>query len=203
VFGEIVIVNKIGLDLDNTIIDYSQSYIKVAEYLNLPLTKRNRKDIKKILIESPTNDLAWQEFQSILYTEGLVHGVVSPGLIHFLRYCKLNKIEVFIVSHKTESTPKEFGSVDLRSPALRWLKDQEIVPDLIVLKNVLFCESRKTKIDLINKINCDIFVDDLEEILYDDHLSTNIRKILFSRDLKKNSISTFESLIELLQKNEF
>jgi hypothetical protein len=194
------VINKIGLDLDNTVIDYSQSYIKVAEYLNLPLTKRNRKEIKGFLIESPANDLAWQKFQSILYTKGLVHAVVSPGLINFLRFCKLNKIEVYIVSHKTESTPQEFGSVDLRSPALRWLKDQEIVPDLILLKNVLFCESRKMKIDLINKINCDIFVDDLQEILSDDHLSVNIKKILFSRDLKKDSISTFESLIEVLQK---
>ena len=199
-FGKIVIVNKIGLDLDNTIIDYSQSYTKVAEFLNLQLTNRNRIEIKKFLIESPSNDLAWQKFQSILYTKGLDYAVVSPGLFNFLRYCKLYKIEVYIVSHKTESTPKEFGNLDLRSPALNWLKHQEIVPDLIGLKNVLFCESRKMKIDLVNKINCDIFVDDLEEILTDDHLNTNIRKILFSRDLKENSISSFESLIEVLQK---
>ena len=159
--------------------------------------------IKRFFIDSPTNDLAWQKFQSILYTKGLDHAVVSPGLINFLRYCKLNKIEVYIVSHKTESTPKEFGNVDLRSPALKWLKAQEIVPGLIYLKNVLFCESRDMKIDLINKINCDIFVDDLEEILSDNDLNTNIKKILFSRDLKKDSISSFESLIKVLQKNEF
>ena len=59
-------VNRIGLDLDNTVIDYAQAYPAVASVIGLPQSLDNRHSIRGILRKSDHEDLEWQRFQSIL-----------------------------------------------------------------------------------------------------------------------------------------
>jgi hypothetical protein len=154
--------------------------------------------IKKFLTENE-DDLKWQEFQSILYTKGLEFAKVAPGLIDLLKYCKKINLEIFIISHKTEKTPKIFGHMDLRTPALSWLEDHKITPNYIKYENIIFCDTKESKINKINELNCDLYIDDLDEIIGSTKLKNEISKILFSYDSKKNSISNFKEIIEILK----
>ena len=73
-------ITKIGIDLDNTIVDYDESYIQISKSLKLKVLTPSRETIKDFLQNSPKGDHAWQEFQSILYTSGLEYAQVADGL---------------------------------------------------------------------------------------------------------------------------
>jgi hypothetical protein len=188
----------IGLDLDNTIIDYSLVYAKICKRLNLVIPNESKAGIKDFLTLENGSDDKWQEFQSHLYTNGLKYASVSNGLMDFLQFCRGTGKRVVIISHKTRETPKLFGGDDLRAPALLWLNEAKIVPQLIRSEDVFFCDEQINKIELINHLNCKIFVDDLEEIINHSGLNKKIKKILFSVTPKTHAISDFRQIIELI-----
>jgi hypothetical protein len=191
-------IKSVGLDLDNTLIDYTQAYFKIAEIFGITLVDLNKDSIKQHLTDYKNNDVEWQRFQSILYTKGLDYAELAPGLLNFLKFCKTKRVKVSVVSHKTLTTSKKFGNLNLRTPALKWLKEQQLIPTLISLEDIFFCPSKSLKIEKINQLKCDIFVDDLEEVLNDSNLNFDVKKVQFSNELKNNSISNFEELIEML-----
>ncbi len=173
----------IGLDLDNTVIDYTNAYSAVAAHLGLPEECRTRHQIRRLLRKSPPNDFEWQEFQALLYTEGLEHATPANGLHAFLETCAVLRVTVAIVSHKTENTPQRFGAEDLRAPALLWLDKHGVVPDYIMPSDIHFCPTRQLKIEAIRNIQADVFVDDLTEVLMDPAMPRNILRWHFQSDL--------------------
>jgi predicted secreted acid phosphatase len=172
-------VKSVGIDLDNTIIDYSAAYFYLSERFNLGELQRDRISIRNILRKSKFDDDDWQYFQSLLYTEGLVHAKPAEGLLDFLNLCKHKKVEVSIISHKTATTQSRFGSQDLRKPALEWLQNNTIIPKYISESEVIFCNSAEEKVALIKAKSFDIFVDDLIEILLDLELASSLNRVLF------------------------
>jgi hypothetical protein len=192
-------IMNVGIDLDNTLIDYREAYSKISKSMNLQLKETDKTTIKNYLTDSQNDDFEWQRFQSILYTQGLEFAETAPGLIDFLNYCKNNDVKVFLISHKTLTTPREFGSQDLRTPALDWLRRKNVIPDLVSLDNIYFCESKNSKINKIVSLKCDLFVDDLKEILNSEHLSSNTKKVLYSPVVSKNSICNFLELIQIME----
>lgn len=192
-------LKRIGLDLDNTVIDYQDAYLQISKIFKLKYTDYSKHKIKSDLVSSERGDYAWQEFQSQLYTIGLDFAKVSKGLMKFLTYCKKEKIEVFIISHKTESTPSEFGNLELRQPAMKWLQRNKIVPHLIKKEDVYFCNTQQEKIKMINSLKIDLFVDDLDEILIHEDLNKDTIRILFSPTQENNSICDFQQLQNMLE----
>ncbi len=172
-------VKSVGIDLDNTIIDYSAAYFYLSERFNLSELQRDRISIRNILRKSKFDDDEWQYFQSLLYTEGLVHAKPAEGLLDFLNICKHKKVEVSIISHKTATTQSRFGSQDLRTPALDWLRINNILSNYVSESNVIFCNSAEEKIEVIKSTDFDIFVDDLIEILLDLELNSSLNRVLF------------------------
>ena len=172
-------VESIGLDLDNTIIDYSDAYYSLSQRLELGELHRDRISIRNVLRKSEFDDDNWQYFQSLLYTEGLVYAKPAKGLLDFLNICKHKKIEVSIISHKTTTTQSRFGSQDLRTPALDWLRINNILSNYVSESNVIFCNSAEEKIEVIKATDFDIFVDDLIEILLDLELNSSLNRVLF------------------------
>jgi hypothetical protein len=191
-------ITKIGIDLDNTIVDYDESYIQISKSLKLEVSSPNRETIKDFFQNSPKGDYYWQEFQSILYTSGLEYAQVANGLFELLNLCNIKKIEIYIISHKTKTTPKEFGGADLRIPAITWLNKHKITPLKIRPENIFFCETQLAKIETINHLEVDIFIDDLEEVINHTKLNKNVEGILYSRGYELNSINSFHDLIERL-----
>jgi len=157
--------NRIGLDLDNTVINYTLSYRAIAEKLGLPREFIDRESIRPFLRKSGDDDVEWQRFQALLYTDGLAFAQLATGLSDFLDLCADLNVRVFIVSHKTATTPVQFGARDLRGPAQAWLMNRGITPDYINLEDIYFCSTRVRKVNTIISLGCQAFVDDLTEVL--------------------------------------
>lgn len=159
--------SRIGLDLDNTVIDYIRAYRSTAEKMGLPEGFVDRESIRPLLRRSEVDDMEWQHFQARLYTDGLAFAQPAAGLHDFLKLCATLDVRVFIVSHKTSQTPVQFGAKDLRAPALEWLLEHDIAPGFVREEDVYFCSTREEKVQTIATVGCDAFVDDLIEVL--DH----------------------------------
>ena len=172
--------SSIGLDLDNTAIDYTPAYRVVAEQIGLPKGLIDRDSIRPLLRNSEDDDMEWQRFQSLLYTDGLAFAQPAAGLFDFLNLCAKLEIHVFIISHKTAQTPVQFGARDLRAPALAWLESHDISPGYIRVEDVFFCSTRDEKVRTIAALGCQIFVDDLMEVLDHPDLPTEIMRFHYS-----------------------
>jgi hypothetical protein len=178
---------RIGLDLDNTVIDYTPAYPAIAKKMGLPEKCVDRESIRRFLRLSANDDLEWQEFQSNLYTEGLRVAQPAEGLDEFLSLCASLKVRVSIISHKTLQTPEQFGARNLRIPALQWLFRQGIVPGVVREKDVYFCNTRDDKVRTISASGCEVFVDDLFEVLTHPELRVDVARIHYSPDTKVQS----------------
>ena len=186
---------RIGLDLDNTVIDYAPAYRAVAKEMGLPQQLVDRESIRESLRKSEEDDEEWQRFQALLYTDGLAYAQPAPGLLEFLSMCDSIGVSVVIISHKTETTPERFGSRDLRVPAFEWLDTQGIVPKYIQPDGVFFCADRAEKLRTIVAARCDVFVDDLIEVLEDADMPIGITR--FHYQVGANSISAKpESIVD-------
>lgn len=180
----------IGIDLDNTIINYSKIFERKAkENVNLRSVK-NKDDIKKILFQR--NDIqTWKKIQSEVYGESLYLAKPYIGFISKLKNI-LKKNEIKIISHKTKVSYFN-NSINLHDVTKVWL-EKNIFSKLNQIeksKIKLFLEI--TKNNKINKIideECDIFIDDLEEIL--KLLPNKIIKYLFNYNKKNNKSDIFK-----------
>ena len=170
---------RIGLDLDNTVIDYAPAYRSVAREMGLPPELVDRESIRESLRKSEEDDEEWQRFQAHLYTDGLAYAKPAPGLLEFLRLCDSTGVSVVIISHKTETTPARFGSRDLRAPAFEWLDIQGIVPTHVSPDGVFFCINRVEKVRTIAATQCAVFVDDLTEVLNDPGMPSSILRFRY------------------------
>ena len=157
-------VRRLGLDLDNTLIDYTASCKFLAPNFGIDESLATRDVIRRHL-RHPDNDEEWQRFQSLLYTDWLDSALPASGAVELIRGCTNRGIEVFIVSHKTKSGPERFGARNLRAPALQWLTNHNLVPSLIPKDHVFFTDSVDAKVESIATLRLDVFVDDLPEVL--------------------------------------
>ena len=176
------IPSRIGLDLDNTVIDYTPAYRAIAALVGLQKEFVDRGSIRPLLRKSDDDDMEWQRFQALLYTDGLTFAQPAAGLSDFLNLCATLNVRVFIVSHKTATTPVQLGARDLRGPALAWLLNHGIVPGCVQEDDVYFCSTRAEKVQTIAAIGCEVFVDDLIEVLDHPDLPKDIMRFLCQLD---------------------
>jgi len=121
--------------------------------------------IRKSFKSEDGTDHLWQEFQSLLYTEGLNYAEPSPGLMEFLEFLKYSNVRISIISHKTKKTQERFGALNLREPAIKWLELHGILGKYLPNSSVFFSDTQDQKIDLILEENPDLFIDDLKEVI--------------------------------------
>ena len=93
---------KIGIDFDNTIVNYDKVFHKVA--LEQSLIKSNlavtKTAVRDYLRSKGENDI-WTKLQGYVYGQRMLDANVFPGFIDFIGFANSNNIEVLIVSHKT------------------------------------------------------------------------------------------------------
>lgn len=151
---------KIGLDLDNTIIDHSSAFGGRKDEVRDALRARG-----------PDGERAWLELQRRVYGDGLARARLADGCAGFLRRCRLAGASVHIVSHKTP---------ELRDAARAWLERRGFFdarafglrPDDVWLEG-----SRAEKVARIGALGCDVFVDDLPEVLADPGFPAAVRQV--------------------------
>lgn len=163
---------RIGVDFDNTLIRYDEVFRDLAvERGWLPARTAASKDaVKRGLLARDGNDLRWQALQAEAYGPRIARAKAHEGFFAFLEAARGRGDEVFIVSHKSERSHYD-PSVELRTAALRWLKDNRVVenghpdPSLIPASRVVFAATRDEKVAAIASLGLDLFVDDLREVL--------------------------------------
>lgn len=182
----------LGLDLDNTLIDYTPAFGPLVIEHGLGTGTESRDQLRHRL-RRPDSDEQWQLLQSVLYTDGLAYATMAQGALDCIETALARDWHVCIVSHKTLHTPERFGSRDLRAPATEWLA-RVGVADLVGSEQVHFAESQDEKVALIAEYACDVFVDDLEEVLVNQAMPSHTLRILYRAGVRWES--TADGLIE-------
>lgn len=166
---------KVGVDLDNTILDYTRSVeIAASEALGLKIPGGLTKEDQKAHIIAATGKEGWTLVQGFAYGKHASFTRVFPGFIDFLDDVLLRQHSVRIFSHKSEF-PIAGPMVDLRKVASELLQREGILQRIVVqgsnLNPVLFFETREEKIESINSLETDLFIDDLIEVVDSLHRS--------------------------------
>ena len=181
---------RIGLDFDNTIANYDLAFSKVADLLEIKTTATTKSEVKRDLLSRENGDFLWQKVQGLTYGRYIHLAELHSGLLEFVFRARSLGHQLFIVSHKTEFGHFDESLTPLRTAALQWLHTKRIVGDLpaqIKPHEVYFCQTQDEKILKINDLKLDVFIDDLEEIVNSQLLSSAVRRILFSTNLEANS----------------
>ena len=115
---------KIGIDFDNTIIDYQHVFHKIAVdkgliNKNFPKSKLEIRDY----LRSKNMDYEFTLLQGEAYGPKIILANEYNGLIEVLKLLKIKKIDTVIVSHKTRY-PYKGPKYDLRKYALEWLESK-------------------------------------------------------------------------------
>ncbi len=176
---------RIGIDFDNTLIDYDRVFLAAARKRGLIAAdfigpKRALRDAIRLL---PDGELTWQRLQSHVYGAGIGGAVPFAGASNFLRRCAQERVTTFIVSHKTRFGHHDPARVDLREAARDWMTGQGFFhPDGGALHGdcVYFEDDRAHKLARIAALGCTHFIDDLEEVFADPRFPSEVRRILFA-----------------------
>ena len=176
----------IGIDFDNTIIDYNNLVYETGLSLGvLPDNVGcNKITIRDYLIEKG-REQDWHKIQGLVYGKYIRHAKVMEGFSSFADLCYEKGWKIYIISHKTRDSiiGERFN---LRSSALIWLEDNRIYGTDIraAVEGIFFESTRSEKVYRINQLGCDIMIDDLAEVLLHPDLSNEIIKILYDSHAK-------------------
>lgn len=198
---------RIGLDFDNTVIRYDDVFIAAAkERALLPAafhgTKQQVRDAIRLL---PNGETAWQTLQGYVYGAGISGAELFPGLAEFLQRARAAGETILIVSHKTEFGHHDPARINLREAALGWMTAQGFFDSArfaILQGNVHFEATRDEKLRRIAAVGCDLFIDDLEEVLDDPGFPADTARILLSERSAEGAHypvhSTWSSITEVM-----
>jgi|SRR5579863_2226748 len=178
-------MRRIGLDFDNTIICYDDVFLSAAKERGLLSrdfsgTKQAVRDAIRAL---PDGEIAWQKLQGFVYGKGIGGAKAFDGFASFMKRAQASGDELIIVSHKTEYGHFDPERVNLRQAALDWMRGQRFFGADgfgIAIENIYFESTRAEKLRRIAATNCELFVDDLEEVLSDPDFPKTVDRILFS-----------------------
>ncbi len=189
---------KIGIDLDNTIINYQNSFKKFLKEKNI-FQKSLNKDKTKFLANNNSKIKNWTQAQEEIY--GFYLNVAKPFKYFkdFEKFAIKNKIKLYIISHKTKYS--QFSKkYNLQYESNRWIKNN-------INKNkysVFYLSTLNKKIKKIEEIKPDYFIDDLIKILKHKNFPKKVKKIYFSKvkDKKIKTFNDWKKIKHYLAKNE-
>lgn len=182
---------RIGLDFDNTIVSYDALFHKVAREKDLvpPDIPANKVAVRDYLRRIGREE-AWTEMQGYVYGTRLDEALVYTGMIEFLRWTGQVGHDLAIVSHKTRH-PFLGPKYDLHAAARGWV-ERHLCADgsaLVPADKVFFELTKEEKLARIGTIGCDVFIDDLPEILQADGFPATTRRVLFDPECHHTAAS--------------
>ncbi|MEN6576868.1 MAG: hypothetical protein ABFD90_11040 [Phycisphaerales bacterium] len=195
----------LGVDFDNTIVDYGSLMHAIASEQGLigrdhPKTKGAIRDSIRRL---PEGELRWRRVQAVAYGARMQEAQLVPGVEGLFLKCRRHEVPVYIVSHKTEYSNLGESDVNLRTAALTWLASRGFFDACgIALEpsRVFFHDTRDEKIERIKTLGITHFIDDLEELFRDPGFPAGVVRILFTplcRSSRRDGIHAFASWDEI------
>ena len=185
----------IGLDLDNTLIRYDDVFVGVAEEIGLLSGGHGlstKEQVKSFLRGGAGGDRSWMRLQGLVYGRYIERAELFDGVSGFLRLARDAGARLSIVSHKTRYGHFDPDRIDLWEAAREWLARRGFfAADGFALDpdRIHFEETRDAKIRRIAAIGCDVFVDDLAEVLQHEGFPSGVHAIWFAADRPAESES--------------
>lgn len=174
----------IGIDFDNTIVSYDSLFHRVALEQGLipPALAPNKVAVRDHLRQTGREQI-WIEMQGEVYGSRMDEAEMYPGFLEFLDWAGQAGHRVSIVSHKTRH-PFAGPRYDLHQAARHWVGTHLLGGDepRIAESAIHFELTKQEKLLRIGAIGCEVFIDDLPEILLADALAADLRRILFDPD---------------------
>ena len=192
----------IGLDFDNTLTNYDNLFYETAKDLNLipDIIKASKVAIRDYLV-SINKEEDFTFLQGEVYGLRIANADQPQGMYAALMELKERGYKLKIVSHKTKY-PIKGEKYDLHKGALKWLIKNKFLSKngLNFKKEDIFFELNKNaKIERIHKEKCDVYIDDLPEIL--KLINPKVERILYNpkEDSKKYEFKTMQSWSDLVK----
>ena len=159
-------------------------------------------EIKNYLINNNLYN-EWVSLQGEVYSKYVSMGKINNFFIPVLKKL-LNKYELHIISHKTKY-PVIGQKINLRFKALEWIEKNIIQKVNFNKDNIHFASTQNAKIQLIKSKKCNIFIDDLEDILINEKFPKNCKKILFNDQIKQKKkeiylASNWKKIYQIIKK---
>jgi hypothetical protein len=174
---------RIGIDLDNTIIDYTEAFLFGARELKfIPEKWKGQKiELKSVVKSHSEGELKWQKLQGKVYGQWIHHAKLYSGVFRFLWRSHQRGWETIVVSHKTEHGHFDSDKISLRDSAMEFLLSCQVCESdgEGLLNKIKFESTREQKIQTINDYQCDVFIDDLQEVLENREFPLETQRILF------------------------
>lgn len=172
---------RIGIDFDNTIVDYEGAFHAAAMErglvtADLPKTKNSVRDF----LNGAGRKDDFTALQGYVYGTRMDLAKVYSGFREFVAIARASRHDVFIVSHKTRF-PLLGPKYDMHEAARAFLAGHMLsADDAVPRQNIFFEETKEQKISRAAALHLDVFVDDLPEILMMPGLPDRCRRILFA-----------------------
>ncbi len=172
---------RIGIDFDNTIACYDGVFHRAAVERGLIAEDlgTDKNTVRNYLREIGKED-DWTELQGYVYGARMDLVAVFDGFLAFVEEARRSGHDLVIVSHKTR-TPFMGPAYDLHDAARSFLEAKQIVTAARV-PSVFFELTLDEKVERITSEKCDVFVDDLPELLGHEQFPKDVRGILFDPD---------------------
>ena len=180
----------IGIDFDNTIIQYDEVIYKLAvEKRLIPAKLEQSKRAVRAYLNESGQDQQFTALQAEVYGSEIVKAKPAKGVLRAMKYLQTRGFTMSIVSHKTKY-PIRGPKYNLRKAANQWIESNNINDILTSYNNlasIKYCETKEEKIKYISNGPFDIYIDDLSEILL--ALPPKITKIHYATiECKTNEI---------------
>lgn len=173
---------RIGVDLDNTLCDYGRVFGPIAVELGLAppsLIDGSKRAVKDHLIVGAGGERDWMRLQGQVYGRYLPRATPYPGAFEALKGFIDDGAVVQIVSHKTRRGHFDEHGVDLWDAAREWLTANGLRDVGLGLDDVHFLETRDEKVARIAALACDLFIDDLPDVLKHPAFPASVTPIWF------------------------
>lgn len=175
---------RIGIDFDNTIVNYDRVFYKVAvERGHIPQELAASKLVVREHLRRVNKEEVWTEMQGYVYGSRMSEADVYAGAIEFLSWARDHGIESVIISYKTQY-PFLGPHYDLHEAARNWVRDvlKTSAGALMSPDRVYFETTKEAKLARVRQKQCDVFIDDLPEILLAPAFPEDVSRILFDPD---------------------
>lgn len=167
----------IGIDLDNTIVDYDGVFFRVAVeqgWVDSAVPK-NHNDLRQHLLAEDGHDERWQWLQSQVYGPRIGESVPYEGMLAALLAWHEYGHRLTVVSHKSSHSNWNPG-IELQQAAMGWLKRHGLIntpPATSIISAVYFEPDQVQKVARIAELACDVFIDDKLAVLSSETFPVN------------------------------
>ena len=197
---------RIGVDFDNTVVCYDGVFHAAAiERGLIPADSASNKNSVRDYLNGLGRQDDFTELQGYVYGSRMDLASVYPGFQTFVVAARAAGHDLFIVSHKTKF-PFLGPRHDMHLAARDFLSRRDLVgpgQDRVSSRNVFFELTKEAKVTRVADIGCQVFIDDLPEILSLKGFPEGMRGILFDpqgrySDLTMERYSTWDAVRKAL-----